>query len=288
MSDIKTQVTELLTKQRKLSASTLRTYTSLLSSLYKKLNGEDMSFFEKDKNNILEHIKSLSSPQSRKTILSALFVMTSDNDYRDSMLEDIKIVNDSYKNQKTSDERKSSLISFDRVKEIHNELFRKMKSNPTHNNIVNYLISSVCSGVYGEVLPPRRLEYADMKIRNQNKETENYVDGGKFIFNQYKTVRTHGRQIIPIPKDLNNLINKWKKLNTTDYLLVNERGEKFSTSALSKRIKDLFEGNSQDVLRSIFLSNYYKDLPQLKTMEDMASKMGHNIGSALNFYVKKD
>lgn len=288
MSEFKNELAEALRKQRNLSASTIKTYTSLLNSLYKKLDGDGLEFFEKDKERILGHIKAMGSAQSRKTILSALFVLTGDKEYRENMIDDIKVVNESYRSQKTSAERKETLISFERVQEIHQELFTKMKANPSHTNIVNYIISSVCSGVYGVDLPPRRLEYADMKLRNFDKTVDNYLDKGKFVFNQYKTVKKHGTQVIPVPKDLNNVINKWKRLNPTEYLLVNDKGEKFTTSYLSKRIKDLFEGNSQDVLRSIFLSNYYKDMPQLKTMEDMAERMGHSVPSALGFYVKKD
>ena len=288
MSEFKNELAEALRKQRNLSASTIKTYTSLLNSLHKKLDGDGLEFFEKDKERILGHIKAMGSAQSRKTILSALFVLTGDKEYRENMIDDIKVVNESYRSQKTSAERKETLISFERVQEIHQELFTKMKANPSHTNIVNYIISSVCSGVYGVDLPPRRLEYADMKLRNFDKTVDNYLDKGKFVFNQYKTVKKHGTQVIPVPKDLNLVINKWKRLNPTDYLLVNDKGEKFTTSYLSKRIKDLFEGNSQDVLRSIFLSNYYKDMPQLKTMEDMAERMGHSVPSALGFYVKKD
>lgn len=288
MAELKARISEHLLKQRNLSPSTLKTYTSLLSSLYKKLNGEGGMDFFQEQERILEHVKSLPSPQTRKTVLSALFVLTGIQEYREGMSDDIRLVNSQYREQKTSEKRAPTLITFERVQEIHEELRRLMKRNPTQNNIVNYLISCVCSGVYGEALPPRRLEYAMMKIRKFNPETDNYADKGVFVFNQYKTVRKHGKQTIPIPKDLNALILRWKKLNPTDYLLLNDRGEPFSTSALGKRIKELFDGNSQDVLRSIFLSHYYRDVPHLERMEALAAKMGHTVGSAMSFYVKKD
>ena len=94
--------------------------------------------------------------------------------------------------------------------------------------------------------------------------------------------------MIDIPKELNILINKWKKINDSDYLLLNEDNEAFTSTALSKKISRLFEGNSMDMLRSIFLTNYYKDIPKLTRMENLASKMGHSINSQLNYYVKKD
>jgi hypothetical protein len=41
------------------------------------------------------------------------------------------------------------------------------------------------------------------------------------------------------------------------------------------------------MLRSIFLSHYYRDLPKLEEMEELATKMGHSVNAAMGFYVKK-
>ena len=62
-----------------------------------------------------------------------------------------------------------------------------------------------------------------------------------------------------------------------------------NNSQLSKRIQEIYGNNvGCDVLRSIFLSDMYKDMPQLQKMEQVATEMGHNFSSAMNYYVKKD
>jgi integrase len=126
-----------------------------------------------------------------------------------------------------------------------------------------------------------------MKIKNFDKDKDNYIKSGKLYFNQYKTKDRYGLQVINIPKELNTLINKWKKINNSDYLLVNVDGKEFQSSSLSKKISRLFKGVGIDMLRSIFLSHYYKDLPKLVEMEELATKMGHSVNAAMGFYVKK-
>jgi hypothetical protein len=289
MAELKNEILERLKENRpNLSASSLRTYCSLLVALYNTLEGTNgITFFENDAK-ILNHIKSLEKAQTRKTTLSCLFVLTGMPIYQEEMNKNIKEVNNFYKTQKTNPERLAKLKTFEQIQAIHSEIQQKYKKNPTIDNTIDLLISYVVSGALGEALPPRRvLDYSLMKLRNYS-EKDNYIKNGKFYFNQYKTKDRHGSQVIDIPKELNTLINKWKKTNDTDYLLVNENNEAFTSTALSKKISRLFDGNSMDMLRSIFLSNYYKDLPQLTKMESLASKMGHSINSQLNYYVKKD
>ena len=290
MSDFKQKLEEALCKERQLSASTCKTYMSLLTSVQKKLSDDDLtiSFYKSNKDDILEHINTLEKPQTKKTLLSALFVLTGDNDYREQMLENVKVVNDYYKKQKTDPERLKNVKSFDEIKLLHNQLKNAYKNNQTNSNLMDLLISSVCSGAV-DGLPPRRvLDYAIMKLKGYNRDTDNYYEKGKFYFNQFKTKGNKGKQEIEVPKEVVTLINKRKKLATNDFLLDNESSEPYTQSSLSKKIKKLFQGNSQDVLRSIYLSNLYKDLPPLIMLQDTADKMGHSIDAALSFYVKKD
>lgn len=290
MVNLKDELLEVFKEKRpNLSQSSLKTYVSILNSLYNKLEGTNGVDFFKNHKKIIEHIREMEKAQSKKTNLSALFVLTEIKDYQDEMNENIKAVNEFYKEQKNDPQRLKKLKSFDEILAIHESIKVKYKKNPTLSNRTDLIISYLVSGVLGEELPPRRvLDYSSMKIRNYT-ENENYIKAGKFYFNQYKTKDRHGTQIISIPKELNTLINKHKQINENiDYLLLNEDDKPFTSTALSKKISRMFDGNSMDMLRSIFLSNYYKDLPQLKNMEKLATNMGHSIQSQLLYYVKKD
>lgn len=288
MSTLKELIlSEFKEKRPNLSQSSLKTYCSLLCSIYNKLEGKEGMKFFKNHKDIIDHINTWEKAQSKKTALSSLFVLTGIPEYQQEMNSNIKVVNDFYKEQKNSPERNEKLKSYEEILAIHNQLKKVYKKNPTISNTMDLIISYLVSGALGEELPPRRvLDYSLMKLKNYT-EADNYIKGGKFYFNQYKTKDRYGSQVITIPKELNTLINKWKKQNEdSDYLLFNEDGKPFTSTALSKKISRMFDGNSMDMLRSIFLSHYYKDLPQLKSMESLASKMGHSINSALNYYVK--
>jgi hypothetical protein len=286
---IKEELFKMIKEKRpKLSDSSTRTYVSLLSTLYKKLEGEDKEFFEDHEKPIINYIKEMSSAQSRKTICSALFVLTEKPIYRALMMDDVKEVNDKYKTQKPNTDK--IMRTFDEIKATHQMLLEKLKKNPSIDNYVNAIISYLSTGVLND-LPPRRLQdYAFMKTKgyDKDKEMNNYMDKKNFVFNVYKTHERYGTQTIAIPMELMTLIKKWKKINDSEYLLItDEKGTPFNPSSLSKRLTSLF-GVSVDGLRSIYLSSVYKDMPKIEEMEKRAYQMGHSVSSALNYYVKKD
>ena len=198
----------------------------------------------------------------------------------------VKEVNDNYKTQKTDDKRLKNLISFDKVKEIVEDLKSKYESSKTFETLQNYVIALTASGVL-EGLAPRRLDWVYMKVKNYNEDTDNYIKRGSFVFNKFKTAKSKGQQKIKVPKVLAPLIKKLSEIHNCDYLFVNSKGEAFSPSLYSQKIKSLF-GVTQDLLRSIFLSELYKDVPKLKLLEETAQQMGNTISAALNFYVKHD
>ena len=97
-------------KRPNLSASSLKTYVSILFNLHKKLNadGDDMKFFEDDEK-ILDDLKE-KPPSTRKTVLSALFVLTGKKEYNDQMLLDCKHTNDKYKEQQKSQKEEDNWV----------------------------------------------------------------------------------------------------------------------------------------------------------------------------------
>jgi len=273
-------------KRPNLSDSSTKTYVSLLSSLYRKLDGEDSDFFDDNEKPIINYIKEMPSAQSRKTLCSALFILTEKPIYRALMMEDVKAVNEKYRSQKPDTDKPTK--TFEEIQEIHQTLLAKLKKNSSVDNYVNVLISYLSTGVLTN-RPPRRLQdYAFMRLKGYDKDKDNYIDKNSFVFNVYKTADKYGTQKVDIPTELMTLIKKWKKINDSDYLLItDEKGNGFTPSSLNKRLNSLF-GLGIDKLRSVYLSSVYKDIPAVKEMEARAYKMGHSIDAALNYYVKKD
>jgi site-specific recombinase XerD len=293
MAPLPEEISKALLEKKEFTPSTLRTYTSLLSSLYSKLNGDGgVSFFTKEKDTIIDYIANkMESAQSRKTLLSALVNLTQLDVYRSLMLENIRAVNEHYAKRKLDDKQKEVTKRYTEIRSICETLIDTYQQNKSFYNLMNVLIATLCSGYY-EGTPPRRLlDYCEMKWKNFTPD-DNYIKGNYFYFNIYKTSR-HVKnstgsttQKIEIPKELRPLISKIKKENLSDYLLLNIKGEKFSSSSFNKRVTVLF-GFGVDRLRSIYLTDHVYSDDLLKKLEDTADKMGNSISSQMNYYVKQ-
>jgi hypothetical protein len=252
---------------------------------------ESLKFFSDKDKEIIDHLKD-KTPQTKKTTLSALFVLTKMQSYRDVMMDVMKSVNDSYKEQKMNAKQQENWMSIDEIKTKYNvleEKATKMLSNKSimnENVMMEFLLLAFLGGVSG-LAPRRSLDYALMKIRNFDTKKDNYYKAGKFYFNIYKTDSTYGLQVIDIPKPLDKLIKKWNKINTNDYMLYSSNGNHLSSPQITRILnKALGKTISTNLLRHIYLTNVYKDVPSLSKMEDLASRMSHSVGTAME-YIKR-
>jgi hypothetical protein len=92
-----------------------------------------------------------------------------------------------------------------------------------------------------EGIVPRRNEWAMVKIKDYDKEKDNYLEKGICYFHKFKTDKIYGSQSVKIKgTEIWKYILKWLKTNPTDYLLYNLNTNKaFSSSDLSKRLKKI-------------------------------------------------
>ena len=292
MSDLKIILQNKLKENRSsLSTSSIRTYVSILTNLYKKMKGEgDLEWFKTKSNDILEHLED-KNDQSKKTTLSSLFILTGMQQYQSVMNKVMKKVNDDYKDQKMNEKQKDNWISIDEIKEKYNalsvdaNLMLNKKKILNENVLMEFLLMSFLSGV---IIPPRRsLDYSEMKIRNYDVKTDNYYKANKFYFNKYKTVKTYGMQILDVPKELNNVLKKWIKINTNDYMLYSSNNNKISCPQITRILNKVFGRKiSTSMLRHIYLTDVYKNVPQLSKMEILADEMGHSVSTAME-YIKR-
>tara|TARA_R110000744_G_scaffold56867_8_gene119854 strand:- start:570 stop:1454 length:885 start_codon:yes stop_codon:yes gene_type:complete len=284
-------------KRSTLSASSVRTYASILKNLYAKVFGDTEYDMEKF-NNPTSTIKYLGDypPNRRKTILSALVIITANKEYRDLMLKDVRDYNKEINQQEKTPEQEASWVSDGEIKEVYNDLKKNAdiiykKKDMTGNDlqqIQNYIIMSVLGSIF--IAPRRSKDYVDFKIKNIDDKTDNYMKKNKFYFNSYKTFKTYGEQIVDIPVQLRNIIIKWSKFNPTEHLLFDSNFNKLSAVKLNQRLNKIFQGKKVGVnqLRHTFLTEKYgdtikKEEEMKETMEDMGSS-----ASMLKTYVKKD
>jgi hypothetical protein len=286
-------ITETIQKNRpNLSASSLKTYSSVLRNLQKNMKGEGLEWFSENVTSILDYLKEKTA-QTKKTSLSALFVLTKEQRYKDVMVQVMKLVNETDKSQKKNDKQDKNWMSVKEIQDIYDPLLVKAKSMLSNKSILNestmmeFLLVSFLGGVVKDLAPRRSQDYSELKIRNYDTKKDNYYKSGKFYFNVYKTAKSYGEQVIQVPKELDVILKKWIKMNTNDYMLYSTNGNKLSSPQISRILNKVFDKNvSTSMLRHIYLTNIYKDLPALEKMEELSSQMGHSLLQGLE-YVKR-
>ena len=287
---------EIIRLKPNISQSSVNTYNSILKNLYKNVfKSEDIDLKKFDNASlIINYLKDL-KPNKRKTILASLVVITDNKRYRDQMLKDIEEYRADESKQVKSDKQTDSWVEKSEINDIFNDMTtnvnilykKKTLTMPDLQDIQNYIILCVLSGIY---IPPRRSkDYVDFKIRDIDREKDNYIDKKTMVFNSYKTAKTYQRQELPIPPELLKILNKWIKVNPSDYLLFDSNGKKLSNVKLTQRLNKIFgKKASVNQLRHSYLSDKYQDT--IKLNKDMADDM-EAMGSSRKqeqIYIKKD
>jgi hypothetical protein len=288
---------ELMKLRPELSAGSLKTYTSILQSIHQKVFGKDTeiekSNFDKV-DTILDYYKDL-EPNKRKSILSALFVLTCKTEYRTNMINDIQIYNAEMKTHKKSDAEKENWVSKEEIQNI----FNKLKANATRlyknkvlsmddlQDIQDFIIICLLGGIF---IPPRRsLDYVNFKIKNVNVDNDNYLVKNELVYNSYKTSKFYDQQRVEIPKQLKTILTKWIKNNKTDYLLFDSNGNQMNSIKMTQHLNKIFGGKtSVNILRHTYLTDKFANhLNTKKELEEVCQDMGTSVATAEQIYIKK-
>ena len=303
---IMSQLVEQLKKNRpNLSDSSLKTYISILSNMYKRVFPQDKQMdldkFD-DESKFMELLKDMDGSK-RKTYLSALVVLTNNDNYKKQMNEDGNEYNNSKKNQKKSAKEEQNWVSQDELKQIFSkaeaeakQIYKLPKLTSSYiQKIQNYIILCLVSGlVLGSVR--RSLDWTEMMIKDYNAE-DNYLDKKKkgdwrFVFNKYKTAKYLGEQEQIIPKEFKTTLTKWIKLlqeyyPENDYLLVDTNGSKLNPTKLTQRLNGILGRKaSVNIMRHSFITEKYEKLPALKQMIEDSEANGHSLLEELS-YIKR-
>ena len=288
---------ELIKLRPELSAGSLKTYTSILRSIHNKVFGKDTEIVKDnfDKvDTILDYYKDL-EPNKRKTILSALFVLTGKTQYRTNMIDDIQVYNAKMKSNNKSETEEENWVSQEEIQNI----FNKLKANATRlyknkvlsmgdlQDIQDFIIICLLGGIF---IPPRRsLDYCEFKIKNIDVDKNNYLVKNEMIFNRYKTDKFYEQQRVEIPKPLKTILTKWVKNNPTDYLLFDSNGNQMSSVKMTQHLNKIFGGKktSVNILRHTFLTDKFSNhLNNKKELEEVAKDMGTSISTIEDIYIK--
>jgi hypothetical protein len=143
------------------------------------------------------------------------------------------------------------------------------------------------------LFPSRRLDYKNMKLTTEtNVDSLNDINylmlshPKQFIFNDYKTYNTYGKQVFKVPEDLDKVINQYiitKKLKNGDFLfsLLRDKKEPIAESNFSAKVKGVFQKVygipiSMRFIRMSWATDLYSSNPTAKQIKDLTLKMGHS------------
>ncbi len=291
----------LIENRPALSANSIKSYVSLLSNMYYKFHDKtddlDLEWFKNDAN-ILQALKD-KPPSVRKTYIASVIVLNGKGDHNDRlssiMTEDQDATVAEYNKQEKTVKQSTNWMDYSEIKKIHSKyeteaiplLSAKGDVTDASKKALNkYMLLTLACGIYH---PPRRSEIADIKIRDYNAETDNYIDmkKSKMVFNSYKTSKKYGREEVIISPVFKKILTKYlKKVPDQEYLLMKPNGTKYSIQNITRELNTIFGKNiSTSMLRHIYLSDLYKDVPKLSQMMQTAQDMGHSVGEAMK-YVK--
>jgi hypothetical protein len=266
-----------------LTLSSLYTYSSTLSALYKKVFGNNIIDLDKfnDTEKILDALKD-KEYNAKKSVLAALYVLTNKDEYKHDMMNDIKQYDENVAKQEMSNKEKQKFKSQDEIRTILNNLKSeaehlyklKTKSSKVIQQIQNYIILCLTSGQY--IVPRRLLDWAKMKCMNYDVKKDNFYDGKQFVFNVYKNSNTKPQDRLTVPLELKKILKKWMTINHSDNLLVDSNGNALNSVKLNQRLSKILDGASVNVLRHSYLSTKFQDTLEqnqkiAQTMKDMGS-----------------
>lgn len=292
-------IIEKLKKNRpNLTASSIKTYKSILKNIYDKcFDDKEYHLKNFDNDKCILGILNEVPYNKRKTVLAALSVLTDNKNYNKIMMEDIHSYKENEMKQEKSEQQKEGMIEPEEIKTLHNDLEHNakqvMKKTNLNFNDINTVMKWVLLALTGGIFqaPRRSIDFGNMKWKNYDSEKDNYIDvkNSKFIFQNYKTAKTYGKQETEVSKPLKAILNKWFKIipDGCDYILFDNKFNPLTSPQITHRLNEIFGKKiSTSMLRHIYLTNKFSGV-NLEELQKTATEMGNSPMQAL-MYVKKD
>ena len=293
-------------KLKDISNSSARTYASVLSSMFRKLdiqNEISSSTISKNWKLILKYAKEKPNKQ-RKQLLSAILIFVDKenakiaNEARENMSVASQDDKEQSEKQELTASQKHAWLDWADILKVRQKLAsavaplwdKERLSNSEFQNLQDYVI--VCLYSYN---PPRRaVDYCVMRKGEPRNDKENGIRrrGGKmvFVFNTYKTAKEYGSQTVPIDSELRDILTKWIKINPCDWLIVGRGCNPMSSSSLSQRLSQIFNkpGFGVNILRHAYVSDVaLKNMPFLNQLKETAAELGHSAMETILYKKKK-
>mgnify|MGYP003131945310 CR=1 FL=1 len=298
-----------------LSDKSLKVYTNTINKILKDLNGCDDLECLKNTKEVIKYLdnKNVSFLTKRNyynTIIVFMQAKEMNTDIIKVYQDKRDKLNDEYmdfqKSGKKSEKQQKAWASLNELIDVKNKLKKEtdiINKKDKYNKkdlqtIQNYFILTfyLDTPLRNDLNNTKVIKLNQYnKLSNEDKNSFNYMVYGNKNFlslSQYKTAKKYGLKIINLNNDTIRAFRLWyDKFNPNkDYLLINLNTNEPMTShqltiTLTKLFKKYLNKNiSTTMLRHIVLSEKFGDVK--KEMEDMAEKMGHDVNTQQQIYVK--
>tara|TARA_B000000477_G_C6094938_1_gene229464 strand:+ start:802 stop:1812 length:1011 start_codon:yes stop_codon:yes gene_type:complete len=229
--------------------------------------------------NKYENINTIKSYLIPFTVLCSKIDYYNENNVHKNLIENIEKINKTYEEDRDNnsiniEDKNKLIINYDKE-----ELQKQLE---TLNNIEEQLIFALYT-----FIPPRRLEYSNMIIEENDINLDNkynyiIIDNNnpiKFVFNNYKTDKVFGKQIYYIDDDIKNLINEHISINNKkkNDLLFNYKSNNFGKKLTNIFKKVYSENITVRWLRISYTSYIRKQNLTNNELKIVSEKMAHSL-----------
>lgn len=242
--------------------------------------------------------------------------------YYDTMIALTKSINSTAHNGEKTETQNDNWEDWSQIKATYEALKKSALENissPITEGEYNRLLDLVVLSLYVLNPPRRNSDYNNMKVVSQyTPEIADALSGSnildwnskRFIFRRYKTAKTYGETIIPIPPELQQILTiyfdkkgvlrhlqppaqkKSKKGTQTQPVYVEPfltfwNDKPFVINSITRILNRIFGKRiGSSMLRHIYTTNKFGK--QLEEQEKVAEQMGHSVGEMNQTYIKKD
>jgi hypothetical protein len=288
METIKNQIKNY---KKNLSESSLKLYIGKLKR-FKTKDTFDIKIFN-NTDVIFTHLDEYPNISTKKSLLTAIVVALQSQPkinkkliekYQEEMMKYLNQEQSQVFKQEKSDKQQKNWITMqdfvETINKVHKEIKEKkiMKKKELNNTEYQLLQDYIILRLYHEY--PLRNDVASLHVINDEKkleENKNYLvvgDKYKIILQQYKTFKRYGKKEYILDKNLQRLVSKLLKHNTSGFLLLNKnRKSKLTRNNLTLHLNRIFikytgKKIGSSLLRHIHSSELNKDKPTLQQQQE--------------------
>ncbi len=315
-------------KERGLTDSSVKLYVRNLE----KLNGNrplnNLNFLKKYAD-IMDKLKDYKGNTQRGFLISIVSSLSSFRGergidallkrYYKTMIDLNKSLNDVNHNGMKTETQNANWIDWADVEHIYDGLRDNITqmSSPITEGEYNRLLDLVVLSLYVLNPPRRNSDYMNMKVVSaytpevsEALSSSNILDwnGKRFIFRNYKTSKKYGETVVPIPKELYDILAVYfekkgvlRKLQSTQKKAKKNKEESvfiepfltlwndkpFMINTITRILNRVFGKKiGSSMLRHIYTTKKFGK--QLQDQKDTAEAMGHSVAEMNQTYIKED